>query len=64
MTSSDSEVDEILAISSYLLFEDDEEQKKEKRTWVRNIFKGRKEHGQFHTLYQEMRNIDRENFFR
>jgi len=57
-------VDEILAISSYLLFEDDEEQKKEKRTWVRNIFKGRKEHGQFHTLYQEMRNIDRENFFR
>lgn len=57
---SDSETDDVLACSAYLLVEDDNEVKKQKR----DIFKGRHIFGQFHTLYQEMRASDRESFFR
>ena len=32
--------------------------------WVRDIFEKREELGEFHTLVQEMRNSDRESFFR
>ena len=32
--------------------------------WVRDIFLRREELGEFHTLVQEMRNSDRESFFR
>ena len=63
MESSDSETDAILAISSYLMFEEDDEAvEKEKRTWVRDIFKGRKDYGQYHTLYQELRNGEEKTF--
>ena len=54
---SDSETDDILACSAYLLF-DDEEEEKQRRIWVKDIFKGRQLFGQFHTLYQEMRTLD------
>ena len=54
---SDSETNDILACSAYLLF-DDEEEKKQRRIWVKDIFKGRQIFGQFHTLYQEMRTLD------
>ena len=60
---SDSETDDILACSAYLLF-DDEEEEKQRRIWVKDIFKGRQIFGQFYTLYQEMRILDRESFFR
>ena len=32
--------------------------------WVRNIFRKREELGEFHRLVQELRNEDREYFFR
>ena len=32
--------------------------------WVRDIFLKREQLGEFHTLVQEMRNGDRESFFR
>ena len=60
---SDSETDDILACSAYLLFDDVEEEKR-RQIRVKDVFKGRQIFGQFHTLYQEMRTLDRENFFR
>ena len=35
MASSDSEADDILVCSAYLLFENEEEGKTKKRTWVK-----------------------------
>ena len=55
---SDSETDDILACSAYLLLDDKEDEKQ------RRIIKGRQIFGQFHTLYQEMRTLDQESFFR
>ena len=55
---SDSETDDILVCSAYLLFDDEEEEKQ------RRIIKGRQIFGQFHTLNQEMRTLDQESFFR
>lgn len=47
------------------MFENEEQEgSKKRRTWVKDIFKGRMVLGQFHTLYKEMRSADRESFFR
>ena len=62
MEREDSDVEELL-ISSYLLLDDEDEPPRKKRLWVRDIFKNRGTFGQFHTLYEEMRNSDRESFF-
>ena len=62
---SDSETDDILACPAYFLF-DDEEEEKQRRIWVKDIFKGSQIFGQFHTLYQETRTLqeNQESFFR
>ena len=38
--------------------------KRKHKFWVREIFQNRAQHGQFNTLFQELRLADREYFFR
>ena len=38
--------------------------KRKKRFWVRGIFEERKNYGEYHRLFQELRLGDREYFFR
>ena len=63
MEDEDIEFDDLM-ISTFLLLDANEPPTEKKRLWVRNTFKQRQKFGQFHTLYDKMRNLDRQNFFR
>ena len=62
MEREDSGIEDL--ICSYLILDDENEPPRKKRVWVKDIFKNRKTFGQFHSLHEDMRNWDRENFFR